>query len=326
MYRAKNEQKEKNKVKNRIKRVLGVAAMAMALAVAILPSLPAGMALAAEHPFVFTTIDFPGATYTLPHGINAGGQIVGIYHDASGKSHGFLLSDGAFSTVEQPFAVAYSDAKAIGPGGDIIGEYRLPGEPAANYQGYLLTSEGQWSSVDYPGHISTYVQRILPDGTILGSYYDGAFLGPSMHGMTISPNGATTEIGVPASMHDGATPDGKAIVGFYTTVAGKTRGYLYLPDDDNFIPFDVPGSTYTVQFDVNPAGVSVGEYKDPAGQFHGYMVKMDGVVVANWKFATIDYPGSTSTQVFGINAGGDVVGSYVTSGKTHGFLATRTQE
>jgi len=50
-----------------------------------------------EHGFLlaegeFTTIDVPGAMGTLPTGINAAGQIVGGYTDASGTGHGFLAT------------------------------------------------------------------------------------------------------------------------------------------------------------------------------------------------------------------------------------------
>ena len=50
-----------------------------------------------EHGFLlsdgeFSTIDFPASRATLGFGINASGDIVGSYHDATGKEHGFLLS------------------------------------------------------------------------------------------------------------------------------------------------------------------------------------------------------------------------------------------
>ena len=40
----------------------------------------------------FTTIDVPGASSTVPLGINARGDIVGRY-SAGGITHGFLLGD-----------------------------------------------------------------------------------------------------------------------------------------------------------------------------------------------------------------------------------------
>ena len=44
--------------------------------------------------FQFTTIDYPGATYTQAVGINASGRIVGSYRDSVGTQHGFLLVRG----------------------------------------------------------------------------------------------------------------------------------------------------------------------------------------------------------------------------------------
>jgi probable HAF family extracellular repeat protein len=47
----------------------------------------------------FTTIDVPGAIYTLANGINNQGTVVGSYLDASGN-HGFIWSKGKFVTVD----------------------------------------------------------------------------------------------------------------------------------------------------------------------------------------------------------------------------------
>ena len=55
----------------------------------------------------FTTIDPPGSTATLALDINARGDIVGNYLTADGKTHGFLLSNGTFTTIDVP-AAAFS--------------------------------------------------------------------------------------------------------------------------------------------------------------------------------------------------------------------------
>src|SRR5438876_3542937 len=51
----------------------------------------------------FTTIDVPGAFSTSALGINSKGDIVGEYTNLTGN-HGFLLSSGAFTTIEVPGA------------------------------------------------------------------------------------------------------------------------------------------------------------------------------------------------------------------------------
>lgn len=97
----------------------------------------------------FSSIDFPGAAetapgwYSLAGGINAGGDIASIYCAAepcanpSPNVHGFLLSEGVYTTIDFPGAIATlccgvnsSDA-LVGPyfdsvGGGIHGFLRVP--------------------------------------------------------------------------------------------------------------------------------------------------------------------------------------------------------
>ena len=160
-----------------------------------------------ERTFDFTTIDVPGAMATSASGINPRGDIVGSYRDGSGRSHGYVLRKGEFTTIDFPDAagtvVAGTDARGIGPNGEIVGAYLVAGEPAVNVHGYLLTKQGEFVAVNYPGHTNTIAQRILPDGTILGCRHDDNTMG-SMKGITISRQGSA-EIGQFASMNNGAT-------------------------------------------------------------------------------------------------------------------------
>ena len=267
-----------------------------------------------ERAFSFKTIDVPGAAATSPSGINARGDIVGSYVDGTG-SHGYVLRDGEFTTIDFPDAagsvVAGTGAAGIGPSGEIVGSYTVVGEPGVNVHSYLLTKQGEFVAVNYPGHTNMIAQRILPDGTILGCRHDDDNMG-SMKGVVITRSGSE-EIGLFASMANGATPDHRRIVGLYRNMAAN-RNSGFLIDDGDFTPLVVPGSTGTSAWDMNPAGEIVGVYTK-AG-VHGFVLR-DEVYVP------VDFPGATATRAFGINARGDVVGSYVADGKTHGFLATR---
>jgi uncharacterized membrane protein len=267
-----------------------------------------------ERAFSFKTIDVPGAAATSPSGINARGDIVGSYVDGTG-SHGYVLRDGEFTTIDFRDAagtvVAGTGAAGIGPSGEIVGTYTVVGEPGVNVHGYLLTKQGEFVAVNYPGHTNMIAQRILPDGTILGCRHDDDIMG-SMKGVVITRSGSE-EIGLFASMANGATPDHRRIVGLYRNMAAN-RNSGFLIDDGDFTPLVVPGSTGTTAWDMNQAGEIVGVYTK-AG-VHGFVLR-DEVYVP------VDFPGATATRAFGINARGDVVGSYVADGKTHGFLATR---
>src|SRR5436309_14507340 len=80
----------------------------------------------AQVSYTFTPIDvpFPGAFNTRALGINARGQIVGIYLDSSEEQHGFLDDQGVFTTIDVPFpGVKYTEPQGINDRGQIVGTY-----------------------------------------------------------------------------------------------------------------------------------------------------------------------------------------------------------
>ena len=263
--------------------------------------------------YTYTTIDYPSltTTTTIAWGINARGDVVGEYFDAGGR-HGFLLRNGTFTSIDFPGAL--TSARGINPGGDIVGVYRYPSEPPVNAHGFLLPRHGDFVQVDFPGHTNTIPQRILSDGTILGCRHDNDTMG-SMRGITIDRSGPS-EIDAFASMNNGATPNGRRIVGLWTNMmTGRGEGYVI--DDGEFTSFVVPGSTSTAAWDVNPGGEIAGVYSNGT-VVHGFVRSGD-------EYVSIDFPGATATRAFGINARGDVVGSYVIGVRTFGFLARRNR-
>jgi uncharacterized membrane protein len=261
---------------------------------------------------VFTTIDFPGAVLTNAQGINDAGEMVGLYTDIAGKTHGFLQSGQQYRSIDFPGTDA-TQALGIGPAGDIVGIYQRPGESGAvPVHGYLMTRRGGFFKVDYPGHQNTIAQRILADGTILGCYHDGDRT-VTMHGAVLSRRGFDA-LPESMSMHNGATPDGKLIVGLFTDMVDN-RGKGFILDRGTFSRLEVPGSASTAAWDVNPSRVVVGNFADSAGVVHGF--QYDGQT-----FGRVDVAGARATRVFGINAHGDMVGAFVdAAGRTHGFLA-----
>ena len=85
----------------------------------------AGLPGPAKAQFDFTTIDVPGATYSLAQGINDAGQIVGSFFDDSGF-HGFLLDvDGSYTTLDEPGA-NQTEPHGINNVGVIAGLYYGP--------------------------------------------------------------------------------------------------------------------------------------------------------------------------------------------------------
>ena len=258
----------------------------------------------------------PGAT-TNPQGINSKGDIVGSY-TLAGSTHGFLLSDGVVTTIDYPGAV-FTDARGINIRGDIVGAYRMMTEPAVNLHGYLRDKHGRFTPIDFPngGHTNTIAQRITASGLIVGCRHDAETMA-TMRGIIVNAQdlSAFGETAAFASMNNGVTPDGRLIVGLYTDM-DTNRGHGYLLYADGFIPFDVPGSTFTAAWDVNARGEVVGVYRDASNLAHGFLW-------AGFRFEAINFPGAAQTRAFGINSRGTVVGNYTdTSNKLHGFVATR---
>lgn len=264
--------------------------------------------------FSYSEVIVPGAVFANAQGINPRGDVVGIYRDGTGRTRGYLWSRGETTPIEYPGA-AVTEARGISADGEIVGTYRMPGEPPVNAHGFLLKTDGTFVNVDYPGHTNTIAQRILPNGIILGCRHDHDLM-DTMRGVVIMPDGTTSETDAHSSMHNGATLDGRLIVGLYMDMmTGRSEGYVI--EDGEFMPFVVPGSTLTTAWDVNPRGEIVGVYRDSANRFHGF-------VRQGAAYESIDVPGAMATRAFGINAQGDVVGAFVdAAGRTRAFVASR---
>src|SRR5262245_6271871 len=263
--------------------------------------------------YSYTPVSFPGAVFTAINGVNRAGDIVGLYRDsASNHMHGFLRRDGKFTSIDYPGAES-TVAHGVSPSGDIVGQYSLPDTPSVAH-GFVLTKAGRVSSVNVPGHASTVTVRLLSDGTTLGCYHDPA--PDSMRGMKIA-GGKLSDLDRPGSMHHGATPDGKTIVGTYNDrTNGKSHGRSYVLVGTTFTPFDVPGSSATSALDINAAGTIVGGYQ-VNGIGHGFVRERDA-------YTTLDVPGAAGTSANGISDDGTVVGSFTDArGATQGFIAKR---
>jgi hypothetical protein len=123
----------------------------------------------------FTAIDFPGATATVAAGINAAGDIVGGWSDATG-THGFLLQAGVFSPISFPLATS-TTAFGINDTGEIAGFYS---DAAGTGHGFIYAG-GAFSTVDVAGARSTQLTRIKNGGAVTGVCYDALSEG---HGLT----------------------------------------------------------------------------------------------------------------------------------------------
>jgi uncharacterized membrane protein len=123
---------------------------------------------------VFTTIEAPGASTTIPFGINSRGQIVGTYIDAGGPTaggftHGFLLNEkGAFTTIDFP-GPSETELAGINNQGEIAGVYR---DAEGITHGVLLDKKDNFTTIDAPNAVETALLDINNRGQIIGGYAD----------------------------------------------------------------------------------------------------------------------------------------------------------
>jgi uncharacterized membrane protein len=264
----------------------------------------------------FTDINFPanGVLMTHAFGINSAGDIVGSYVDSTGTEHGYLLSEGKFTQIDYPRALA-TRANGINANGDIVGYYIAPpGASGESMKGFLLRG-GHFTTILFPHHPAAYLSRITDEGYIYGCYHNGDALA-SMHGFVRNPDGTFIGLDVKDSMNNGANDNGSIIVGFYTDL-GTNKEQGFINTNGSLVNVDVPQSVWTDAWDISPDGSAiVGTYLAADGSAHGFLF-------AGGAFLRIDDPDAGgNTQAYGINGSGEIVGLYRgKDGKHHGFVA-----
>jgi len=86
----------------------------------------------------FTEFSFTDSTNTMPFGINKYNQIVGVYVDAAGKMHGFLVSNvwehATFLSIDDPDGVGTTTVNGINDKGQLVGFFV---DSAGNTDGFL---------------------------------------------------------------------------------------------------------------------------------------------------------------------------------------------
>lgn len=297
----------------------------------------------------FTTIDAPGSYSgggTLAIGLNRQGAAVGYYADANDRFHAFLRRpDGTFTTAVAPGECRGSDfngcngtgAYDINDSGMIAGAY-LDVNFVRN--GFVLGSDGTFTSFEAPGAGNGAYQGSAPDG-VVGLNQSGAISGYDLdgdgvyHSFLRDPDGNFTPldvVGAGTSAGQGTIAEGingpGAIVGQYVDANGVNHGFLWTPDNGGtYTTFDVQGAGTgsgqgTISNSINAPGGIVGQYIDASGVNHGFWRAPSG------KIATFDAPGAGTSSGQGTiptdnNDAGATTGYYIdTNNVNYGFVAT----
>ena len=197
----------------------------------------------------FSTVSDPLSSGSYALGINNGGQIVGYYYDDTEIVHGFLLSDGQYTTLDDPSANTTDNqgtyASGIANDGTIVGYYfgaddafhGFVATPASDYTSFTDVDDPSADNDFFGGTHATAINAGA-DGAaseVAGYYYDA--LGTA-HGFvytgsltTIDPTAFTT-INDPNVASTGGTyvtgiNDSGEIVGYYFGSNGEAQGFAY---------------------------------------------------------------------------------------------------
>jgi probable HAF family extracellular repeat protein len=227
-----------------------------------------GSATSGNHGFLkdgttFITIDAPGGTYfTEPRGINAAGQIVGVFGGEAGQ-HGFLKDGTTFTTIDVPRAL-FTDPYGINDDGQIVGWFR---DDARVDHGFLIDG-ATLTTFDVPGAVFTRAHGINNHGQISGWFRD---VTGREHGF-LKDGDTFTVFDVPGAQTPetfGINDEGQ-IVGRFD---GATGSQGFLVDSATFTTIEVPGDTQTHAFGINNRGLIIGFFSDATGT-HGFVATL----------------------------------------------------
>lgn len=263
----------------------------------------------------YTSIDFPGAILTDVSGINASGEIVGSYNDASNVVHGFRFEHGMFVMIDYPGALSTAPV-SINSRGDVAGFFL---DSANQWHGFAL-SDGTYYVQDYPGATTgTFTLGISANGMLVGEFKLGQAFGQLGFAWTMR-HGQYTQLIPPGSAFAFATSGNSRgdVVGRLIDTSGGQAAWK-LDNDGTYHVFGYPGATLTNARNINSKGEVVGVYR--TGVNHGFVLAANDFS----NFISIDFPGAVATRALGINSCGDIVGTYgsVAAGTGHGFLLVR---
>jgi uncharacterized membrane protein len=225
---------------------------------------------------VFTTIDVPGATLTLPIAINDAEEIVGHCHYQDGRgSLCFRRVRGNFVNFSIPNS-SQTYVRDLDAAGHILGQYF---DNAGKSHGYVLMGDGHFDEIAFDEIAFPNATITVPTGmydlqTIVGSYTKQEITPPQpfWEGFLLK-GGNYTPFNVPGAL--GTRPQAVNvngdILGLYTDSANSDHIFVY--SGGNFATIDFPGVELSV-YSMNESGQFVGGTVDHGGNL-GFLATPD---------------------------------------------------
>jgi probable HAF family extracellular repeat protein len=261
----------------------------------------------AETPLTFTykTIKVAGAQSTAIYGINNAGVMVGSYADSAGVQHGFSLSGGKVTTIDDPKG-AKTYCFAINKAGSIVGYY-----VTSKFIGHgFLYAKGKFTDVGPAGSTGSQAIGVNDHGDINGNFGNSK----GSHGFLLK-NGKYTTQDVPGA--SGTLGGGINNAGLMTEEwidsASNVESSLY--NGKKYTKINIPGEPDSYVSAISNLGDIV--YSWESAENYGGALRHAGKV---YKFHV---PKGDRTFGYGINDHNVIVGAFTDdNGVLSGFSAT----
>lgn len=267
---------------------------------------------AARADYVFTTVDYPGATFTDVRGLNSSGEIVGYAGNAAG-TFGFKYSGGHFTHLPPAPGGWQVSAHGINDSGVIVGSARAADDSST--VGFILHGS-TYTFFAYPGLDRTYARAIGNDGRVTGYAEDDGFV--LNRGFIYDPATAGfTDIVMPGALQviaQGINDAGQVVGNGYT--ATGVHAFLRDPGTGALTLFQIDGRATRAR-GISDTGLITGFHDDAGGRVAAFVGHSGGyqLLYVNATDDTIGEAINDSGQVSGLY--GDFAGA-----GTHGFIAT----
>jgi hypothetical protein len=163
----------------------------------------------------------PGYNGTWANGISDSGLVVGVCAGPEPYSTAWAYTSRAgYRTFVPPGAVS-AGATAANSAGEVVGWY----SDGSSVHGFLRDANENFTTLDYPGALSTYLTGISDTGVIAGYYYADFYQG------FLLQSGVYSTVNVPGQFNVelGQINKNGWFVGSYTTRKGKQIAFFAKP-------------------------------------------------------------------------------------------------
>lgn len=264
---------------------------------------------------IFTKLDVPGATATIPTGINDSGTILGFFENSSSAFHGFVADEKGIviGTIDFPGATQ-TEPSGTNERGDIVGSYA---NDDGVFHGFILR-DGNFTTSDVPGAMATFPLDINDGGVIAGFYEDAQLFdhGYTLDGTRFHTIDDPAQGNLPSTEVFAITSSGDILGDFNPDPFGIFHGAFLLRRGE-FVPFTFPAATQGI------FALGLSNSDDVTGSFIGDEFVQHGFLEHEGKVISFDFPGALATAPQQMNSSRHIVGVYADQAvNTRGFLIT----